>query len=162
MSRWTITLFFSLVSCAEASRGRPDCQALGEREAVIERCFGGDLAQDRYVGDSACWPFSSPQRMSGIWVVDLEASYFYPNANSLEDTRIGRYETWLESPLNSRPDIVAAGQGAGMRAYRVDFTGRRSLCEGHFGHQGGSPHQVIVDRFHSMRELPVVERGRRP
>lgn len=63
---------------------------------------------------------------------------------------------WLESDLlEKRPELLGAAQGAGRRVYAVELEGRESLCDGHFGHMGMSPRQVIADRFYSMRLLPT-------
>jgi hypothetical protein len=98
--------------------------------------------------------------MRGVWLVDLEASEFYPSVQALNENyrpgpNIGRPQVWLQSDLlESRPELRAAGQGAGRRVYAVEFEGRLSHC-GMFGHFGIFPKEVIAERFYSMRFLPT-------
>lgn len=143
-----------LASCGHAPTAE-ECKALANPKAVVERCYGGKLEpSSKYVGDLKCWPFSPPHRLRGIWVIDLEASEFFPNASNLKDA--SGQPMWLESDLlERRRELLDAAQGAGRRVYAVELEGRQSLCDGYFGHMGMSPRQVIVNRFYSMRLLPT-------
>ena len=132
-----------------------ECKALAANEAVVKRCFGGNLENGQYVGDRQCWPFSEPRRLRGIWLIDLEASLFYPNVSAFSETKDDGW-AWLESDLlEARPELLAAAQGAGRRVYAVQVEGREALCDGDFGHLGMYPRQVIAERFYSMRPLPA-------
>ena len=147
-----------LASCGSRPPTAQDCKALSTPQAIAERCFGGNIQTGKYVGDLNCWPFSKPHKIKGVWLVALEASEFYPDARALNETR-GRSpgnwtpQVWLQTRLlNNRPELRAAGQGAGPRVYAVEFVGQQSLC-GAFGHFGIYPKEVIVDRFVMMRPL---------
>ena len=97
----------------------------------------------------------SISRDARVWIIGLETSLFYPGVSRADQVR-GNSNIWLETDLfNRRPDLVAAGQGAGPVAYMVDFYGRKSLCDGTFGHLGTSGQQVIVEKFRSMTPLPL-------
>jgi len=154
VTRWLPLLTLLLASCGHAPTPE-ECKTLANPKAVVERCYGGKLDPSaKYVGDLKCWPFSKPQRLRGIWVIDLEASQFFPNAASFKEAS-GR-PMWLESDLlEKRPELLGAAQGAGRRVYAVELEGRESLCDGYFGHMGMSQRQVIAERFYSMRHLPT-------
>ena len=154
MTRWLLLLTSLIASCAQGQPTPEACKALADPEAVLKRCYGGDLERGKYVGDLKCWPFSNPQRLRGIWLIDLEASEFFPNVNTLKDVRNRRSHVWLKSGLlDHRPELLAAAQGAGTRLYAVEMDGRQALCDGMFGHFGMSRRQVIAERFHTMRLL---------
>jgi hypothetical protein len=102
-------------------------------------------------------PYSSPQRLTGVWVVGLEYSGFFTNASSYEETRGHADGIWLRAEPSPSPEVTAAGQGAGTRAFAVDLIGRRSLCDFSYGHMGMSPQEVIAERIIAMRPLPVAE-----
>jgi hypothetical protein len=153
VTRWLPLLTSLLASCGHAQTPE-ECKALASPKAVIERCYGGKLEPSaKYVGDLKCWPFSPSQRLRGIWLIDLEASEFFPNASSLNDAT--GQPMWLESDLlEQRREVLDAAQGAGGRVYAVEMEGRQALCDGMFGHFGMYPRQVIAERFYSMRLLP--------
>ncbi len=142
-----------LISCSGAPTPR-ECKALANLKAVVKRCYEHKLDPSaKYVGDLRCWPFSKPERLRGIWVIDLESSEFFPNASSIKDA--SGQPMWLESELlNQSRELLDAAQGAGRRIFAVELEGRKSLCDGHFGHLGMTPRQVIALRFYSMRPLP--------
>jgi hypothetical protein len=145
-------LAVAVAACDQQPPTAQECKALADPKAVIDRCSGGNLSGS-YVGDLKCWPFSKPERLSGLWVIRMEGSDFYQNARNLEDVANRRPE-WLESDLvERRPELLAAAQGAGTRVYAVEFEGRQSLCDGYFGHFGMYPREVIAARFYSMRLL---------
>jgi hypothetical protein len=146
-----------LASCGHAPTAE-ECKALAKPKAVVERCFGGKLdASANYVGDQKCWPFSKSERLRGIWVIDLEASEFFPNVSSIN--KASGQPMWLASDLLlRRHELLDAAQGAGRRVYAVELEGRQSLCDGYFGHMGMWPRQVIAERFYSMRLLATPTR----
>ena len=139
-------LFLLLLSCGEKQYTSSECQSL--RLNVVQRCYGGNLQAGKYVGDSKCWPFSKPERMRGIWVRTFEDSIFSPGATSVT-VNAPSNAVWLATDF--RPDLG----GDFSRAYDVDFVGRRSLCEANYGRTGADGAEVIVDRFYSIRRLPI-------
>jgi hypothetical protein len=152
MNRWPILLVCVLLSCGEKRYTAEECRSL--TLTVVQRCFGGNLQSGKYVGDLQCWPFSRPQRMHGVWLVAMEASMFAPNATRVTPEAPPDL-AWLQTDLKNRPEIVAAGQKAGNRAYLIDLLGRQSLCDGNFGHFGSYGREVIVDRIYSIHPIPV-------
>lgn len=153
--RWLLLSALLVPSCSQRSPTPEECKALSAPQAVLKRCYGGNLEAGKYVGDLKCWPFSKSQRMSGLWRIGLEASEFYPNARSLAANK--RPETWLETNLiDRRPELLAAAQGAGTRVYAVELQGREALCDGMFGHMGMYRREVLTERFYSMRLLPSL------
>jgi hypothetical protein len=139
-----------LTGCGRGVPSEADCRKLVEPHAVIARCFHGNLAHGRYVGDLSCFPFSRPERMDGIWIVSLENSSFDWHTTRLSPTAAPTLGIWLE-PGRWPPDAEASAQGDTARAFAVKLIGRRSLCAGSFGHMGVFPREVIVDRFLSRR-----------
>jgi hypothetical protein len=116
----------------KAAYSAAECKALTERNAFLQRCFGGHFADENYVGALKCMPYSRPERIKGIWVVGFESSAFHPGATSLQQISDGSDRIWFDTDYKT-PEIVAAGQGAGTRAYLVELVGRRSLCEDIYG-----------------------------
>ena len=116
------------------------------------------LTEAKYVGDLKCMPYSPSERLSGVWVIGLEYSGFFPNASSYEETERRADKIWLEAVPSPSAEVTAAGLGAGTRAYAVDLVGRRSLCDFNYGHMGMSPQQVIAERIVAMRPLSVPDR----
>ena len=162
MKRWVSVAALSLAACGQSQPSPEQCKTLALPKAVVERCFGGDLNNGKYVGDLTCWPFSRPQRVRGLWVIALEASEFVPNVLTVDDlfkdglSGPPRPRMWLQSDLmNQSPALRASGQGANTRIYAVDLRGRLSLCDGMFGHFGLYRREVVVERFYSMRLLRV-------
>jgi hypothetical protein len=121
----------------------------------LQRCFGGHFVDENYVGDFKCMPYSPPERLHGVWVIGLEYSGFFPNASSYTETEGRSDKIWLRAKPSPSPEVTAAGQGAGTRAYAVELIGRRSLCDFNYGHMGMSPQEVIAQRIISMRPLSV-------
>jgi len=113
------------------------------------------LVDKNYVGDFKCMPYSPPQRLRGVWVVDLEYSGFFPNASSYEETESRPDKIWLRVEPSPSPEVKASEQGAGVRAYTIEVIGRRSLCDFNYGHMGMSPREVVAQRILTMRPLPV-------
>ncbi|HEX6603927.1 MAG TPA: hypothetical protein VF027_03485 [Sphingomicrobium sp.] len=157
-------VFLILAACGQRSTpvqwktaySAAECKALTERDAFLQRCYGGkDFADENYVGDLKCMPYSPPQHFTGVWVLDLEYSAFFPNATSYKEPQDRADWIWLRAEPPPSSDVIAAGQGAGTRAYAVDLIGRRSLCEFNYGHMGAAPQEVIAERIIAMRPLPV-------
>ena len=133
-----------------------ECKALAARDAVLERCFGGDLRDGNHVGDLRCMPYSPRQRMTGVWLVGYEYSAFFPGASTYADVKGRSDKIWLEAKRPLPKEVVAARQGAGTRAYAIDLIGRRSLCDTHYGHFGMSPQEVIAERIVAVWAILVT------
>ena len=144
-----------------------ECKALTEEDAYMRRCFPGvdtkaphyvEAIDDKdFVGEFKCMPYSPPRRLAGVWVIGLESSRFYPQASTYDETVNRSEKIWLETDEPVPPEVTEAGQGAGTRAYAIDFIGRRSLCEWHYGHFGMSPHEVVAQRILSLQPLPLAQ-----
>lgn len=140
-----------------------ECKALSD--TLIERCGGGSPSRALEVMQkniALCEPFGPPQRLSGLWELDLEHSAFFKDAvraeelPTLEQADESGELTWLDAPdLSQMSDKLAAAQGSGRRVYRVELIGRRSLCDSGFGHMGAYPHQVILKKLLSEETLLV-------
>lgn len=154
MRQLTLILLPLLASCGTARPTTEECNALGKLPAIADRCMSGDLESGTYIGDLACWPFSEPKRMQGLWVIGLETSEFWPGIDDPQQIRVGESKIWFETDLlDANADLMAAAQGKETRIYRVDFEGRSAMCDGVFGHLGIYPREVISQRFYSMRRL---------
>ena len=116
--------------------------------------MGGKI-NGNYVGDLKCWPFSEPRRVRGLWLIQFEASTFYPGATSYDQVEKKRPTFWLETSLLDREPLLDAGQGGEPLAYVVDAEGRESLCNGWFGHMGLSQREFVAEHFYSLRRVPV-------
>jgi hypothetical protein len=158
-ARFLLLLALLLGSCAQRTATVEQCKSLAAPKAILQRCFDGDLQHGKYVGELKCWQFSPTKRTRGVWFVGLEASELYPSAEALRQNRGSgpghwRPQVWFDTKLlDSRPELRAAGGGAGERIYSVEFDGRQSLCNGKFGHFGNYPREVVAERFYSMRLL---------
>lgn len=149
----------------KASYTPAECKALTEKDAYFQRCFGAEppvdieeVPDEDFVGKFKCMPYSPPQHLTGVWVVGLESSKFFPNGSSYDETLGCSEKIWLDTDEPVPPEITEAGQGAGTRAYGIDFIGRRSLCEFGYGHFGQSPNEVVAQRIVKLRPLPVSNR----
>ena len=145
-----------------------ECKALIEKIAYVRRCHPGvdpnsenwifEVSDENSVGKFKCMPYSRPERLAGVWVVGFESSNFYPNASSYEETLSLPEGTWLDADEPVPQEVTDAGQGAGTRAYSIEFVGRRSLCEWIYGHMGVSPREVVAQRIVSLRPLAMPQR----
>ena len=90
--------------------------------------------------------------MRGVWIISLENSSFYENATGVGPEMSRPSETWLE-PDQWPAEQTRAAQGERVRSYLVEFLGRRSLCRSGYGHMGGWPNEVVVDRFTSIHAI---------
>jgi hypothetical protein len=140
----------SNASAAGAGAG-PSCRAATEA-VQFQQCAAQHGQSNERELLLACLPFSQPGRLGGVWVIALENSSFFEGAVSFRPEMSNSIGAWLE-PDQWRPDQTRAAQGERVRAYLVEFVGRRSLCRSGFGHMGVYPHEVLVDRFISIREI---------
>jgi hypothetical protein len=134
-------------------------------DAVIERCGQGniDLVQRVLSQDpSACIPYSKPRRMTGVWLTGFEFSGFYEGAQEYADVATQgetiEDDTWLsptvEADIALRSIRPLQTEGA-LHAYSIEILGRRTLCEGEYGHIGGSRYQVLPIEFLTIRSIPA-------
>lgn len=133
-----------------------ECKALTEPTTYVDRCYGGDLEKGTFVGATACMPYSPPERMQGVWVVDLEHSAFFLGAATYAEVEGNSSTVWLQTEL--LPDASSSAQGAGMTAFAIDLIGRRSLCDFRYGHFGLSSQEVIPQRILRIRQLAMRRR----
>ena len=143
--RWiALTYLLTLASCHQAVPRLASCVEARDPKLIVQRCYGGDLRKDRYVGDTICFPFGPSQRLTGIWHVELEGSYFALSSDG-KQTR----DVWLQIP-NPPRSAVASMQGDTPRDFAITIDGRRSLCPAGFGHMGMSPNEIIADKLISI------------
>lgn len=174
MSRFFFIFVLLLGSCGESQQDEhlsepnwkdtystAECRALSN--TIIERC-GGSIERASEItreNPAICEPFGPPEKLSGMWELDLEHSAFFDGAEDLRqlkaqvDLKDWDY-TWLDVPdISERPEELAATQGAGRRVYRVELVGRRSLCGNGSGHMGGYPREVLLQELVSQEPVPL-------
>jgi hypothetical protein len=100
----------------------------------------------------ACLPFSQPEHLRGLWAIALEDSSFSEGATSFRRDMSGSMGTWLE-PDRWSSEQTRSGEGERVKAYLVEFVGRRSLCRSGYGHMGVYANEVLVDGFTLLREV---------
>ena len=172
MARYLFIIVLLLASCGKPQQREhliePDwksayssaeCRALND--TIIERC-GGSLERASAImreNPAICEPFGPPEKLSGMWELDLEHSAFFEGAEDLLSTKVKLEDwdyTWLDVPdIAERTDELGAAQGAGRRVYRVELVGRRSLCDTGFGHMGAYPREVLLQKLLSQEAVPV-------
>lgn len=134
-----------------------ECKALVSVQAIEARCG------DRQWQDSAeCLPFSSPRRMSGVWVEGFEYSAFFEGARSWNDVSEHAFDfdqglTWLSAKGGVNLPGGRTDSFGDYEVFHIEFTGRRSLCAFGYGHLGGSKHEVIAERIIATKPLAIVE-----
>ncbi|MEG3181102.1 hypothetical protein [Sphingomonas sp. LT1P40] len=139
-----------LAACGTSLPTPQECKSLAMPEAWMKRCFRGTSPSEHYVGDRGCWPFGEPERMQGLWLIDMHASEFWVGARELKDIK-GEGTVWLSSDLlETDRGMKESAQGKEQRIYAVDFDGRTALCDGMFGWNGIYKRQVTAHRFHSI------------
>jgi hypothetical protein len=97
-----------------------------------------------------CVPLSAQREMRGILMSGMEDSTFVadqPDADMRGD------RVWLEMELADalRSGVMTNENMPPHGTFAIHFVGRRSRQRGHYGHLGGSPHVVVVDRVISVR-----------
>ncbi len=136
-------------------------------DEVLERCGRGNLhvLSDMLSNDpTACFPFSPPQLMEGVWLEGFEFSAFYEGAQDYGDVlevegEVLDGDTWFSA--EKADNLIAkfpssANDTAGSSSYYVKFEGRKSLCQGEYGHLGGSSSEVLATHFLTIRRIPEV------
>ena len=140
----TLPLLLALTACQSTRPALLTCAEAVNRTLLIQRCLGGDLARGKYIGDVACFPFGSPERLTGTWHVELEGSFFTPFAQQKDMRRV-----WLDVQ-NPPPLAKASMQGDVPRDFAIDLIGRRSLCPVGYGHMGITPHEIVAEKLLSV------------
>lgn len=137
-AKWTDRLIVSLG--LEYSVGTSCWEKVGE----------GDESGVRFIGEEKCFRFDPPERIKGVWMREYEGSSLLTQAQYDAGLRFIRDDdTWLEPFAADRPPVDEKD----VRAYRVEFIGRRSSYPGAYGHMGGSRHIVLLDRMISIEEI---------
>jgi hypothetical protein len=98
--------------------------------------------------------------MRGIWSKGYEESAFYPGRASPPTDSTPRPHLWL----SAQPGAFSPEQEGKIAAIcaehcllHLDFIGRRTSVEGHYGHMGMSKHILVIDRV--LKAVPVSEPG---
>lgn len=101
-----------------------------------------------YVGQPTdqCYRMEPQRRWIGLWRDEFEGSRFCPAPETQCSNETSGDIIWLdvERVTRKQPD------GA---LYAVELLGRRTAVRGHHGHLGGSDHELIVDRFISIKKV---------
>jgi hypothetical protein len=114
-----------------------------------------------------CVDLLPPERMHGVWYVEMEGSGFLPGATTAPeqrfqatDTILPENQTWLDVDRTSAEaawrQAGALPEGHGTLAMAIDFIGRRARVEGHYGHGGTARKLIVVDRIISLRPIRRV------
>jgi hypothetical protein len=138
------------MGCDHRQPSVAECKRLTEPHAVLERCsrqIGNTIESIR---TDACFPFSEPRKFGGVWISGFEDSSFWLGAKKYSRDGM-RQASWLSLNTGSAKS-VGAQDGSGQ-LFRIEFLGRRSLCDGHYGHMGMWPSEIIVDQVISATPL---------
>ena len=156
MHRWPILLLCVLAaSCSEKRYTAEECGALASPKAYVDRCLGGRL-NGEYIGDRNCWPFAHSRLHGVLWSSGDENAGFYPNAMTFEDTKKSDPKIWPENaPGMKLPPSLANLQPTFQHAWLVDAEGEFSQCDGWFGHLSAYRREFIINKFHSVKEIPL-------
>ncbi|HEX8413566.1 MAG TPA: hypothetical protein VF637_06710 [Sphingomicrobium sp.] len=99
---------------------------------------------------------SQPERMKGVWIDEFESSEFLLGASDASQAQVRMGGTWLDVETNRIPGLYPSQSVEELRAFELEFIGRRTLVAGKHGHLGGSDHEVVVDRLISARPVDVT------
>lgn len=103
-----------------------------------------------------CFRMSSPEQMRGVWIDEFEGSQFLPGASDTSPAQVGLGGTWLDVETNRIPGLFLTSSVDELRAFQIEFIGRRTLVAGKHGHMGSSDHEVVVDKLISARPIDVT------
>ncbi len=126
------------------------CTILKSRE-VVE---GNTVEHVEWLPTDQCVRMSKPRRFVGLWRNHFEGSQFcaVPATECSIDTI--RQSAWLNWNRRMPWDRRGSEEFAPDRKlYRVEFIGRQTEFAAGYGHFGLFPHEVIVDRMISVREI---------
>jgi len=107
-----------------------------------------ELGSPVYIGQPTdqCYKMQPQQRWQGLWRNEFEGSRFCPGpARQCQMDTPGDI-IWLDTERVTRMEPDGA-------LYAVDLIGRRTAVKAQHGHLGGSDHDLIVDRFISMKRV---------
>jgi hypothetical protein len=96
-----------------------------------------------------CLRFTKPTRWRGLWEVGFEWSEFCPAPATKCPIAAQRGGIWLDFA-----DGAYKGPRLSDGLFEVEFTGRRTVYPGNFGHLGMYAHEMIVDRMISIKQVP--------
>ncbi len=88
--------------------------------------------------------------MKGVWAIGLERSSFFEKAERYSAALDEHDDVWLyvdESVRKAAEPLTAPPN----QWFSVEFVGRRSICDGLWGHMGMSQKAVIADQMLSVR-----------
>jgi len=98
-----------------------------------------------------CYRFSEPRRMRGVAITGFETGDFFAGRTTVPKENQSS-DIWIEVDPGVLPTNVRDSCRTGCSIY-LDFLGRRTAVEGHYGHMGMSKHQIVVDRVLYARLL---------
>lgn len=130
---------------AETGKGIPGRPFPCARRATASDGLIGEGEHYVRLKTEECVLMTPPKRWRGRWIVGFETSAFCPveaSSCGLE----GAWLSWREPEGNEH----YAPHKEGFVAYDIDFIGRRTKYEADYGHLGGSPHEMVVDRMISI------------
>lgn len=139
--------------CTNRAPSTEECRALLASKAVGTRCYGGDVWDGRkYIGDTNCFPFGAPERMTGILLTQTETSDFFSGASQFAPAMLKGSNTWLDSEGPAKR-VLDRERHVGPGAFRIDGMGRRSLCSTGYGNYGFYQNEVSLTRIFSITRL---------
>ncbi|WP_379550374.1 hypothetical protein [Qipengyuania sp. DGS5-3] len=145
-----------LFGCGQASKDTIDCDALLQDEAIVDRCFGGDVT-GQYIGIEECYPFSDVRQYQGVLVTGFESSILYPDAQSYSETDRQNPTYWFRpAPDTFTDNHVDRSKCTYDCAFAVSFMGRETVCEYQYGHLNAYPKMIIGESSGSIRQLNVT------
>jgi len=138
-----------------------------DEDAVIERCGAGDVThalQSMSDDITSCFPFSKSTKLEGVWVRGFELSEFYENTHNYDEVKAEAVNsrhpaTWFSiTGVASKQFARQAKPDTGeTEAFYVELMGKRSLCEGAYGHMGYASHEVIATEFSQITAVQAPE-----
>jgi hypothetical protein len=117
----------------------------------FEPCFRTIHGVAGRLADAECYRLTEPRRMRGVAIRGFEAGSFHPG---LERRPPPGERTRFRLELD--PLLLPAGartRCADGCAIRLDFVGRRTAVEGHYGHLGSAEHLIVADRVLDAKVL---------
>jgi hypothetical protein len=144
----------ALVGCDEREPKLSDAQVQklrteepGMTDACVEkaRWEGIDALPDDW---EECIKWTPPQRWRGLWRDEFEGSRFCPAPATECGLDTPGDVIWLDVQR-----VMKRGREPSGALYAVQLVGRRTAAKGHYGHMGGFDHELMVDRFVSIKKV---------
>jgi len=126
-------------SCTSPSS--PDCTHLNPIHT--SQCFDQERSKGERQMLLRCFPFSPPEKISGLWVVGFEKNDFFEGKAAPTESDLSKNSGTRLISDDSRPS-----ESGIVKAFQVQLTGRRSICE----FSKIDPHLIIVDRITVQEE----------